>query len=848
MDKMLLVDGYSLMFRAYYATAYGSVMRTSNGIPTNAVFAFSNMLNKAIETIQPKYVLVAFDMGKKNFRHDLFKEYKGTRKEAPQDLVEQFPLVREFLKAYSIPYVEVEGYEADDIIGSMTRKFPNIMYNVLSSDRDLLQLINDNTHVMMIKSGVSELKEMDEESLWEEYSLTPSQIIDFKGLSGDSSDNIPGIEKVGEKTATKWLNEYKTLENVIAHAKDIGGKMGERIIAQQEIAILSKKLATICLNVDIPISLEEIEFKPNPATLINFYEKYEMKSLAKKVDVSSIVHKESDEKVEIQNFEILDSKEKVSFLFDSVLNMFFFAQGNKVYKIDADQFFNNRTYVEWFESTSFLIHDIKKLMQQISHFHLSLSHESDDLMIMHFLVNSLADCSLEGMVNEQGVNVSLHEKVLKEMLPDESELIMARCVLTYSNIYDICLKKLKEYEMEKLYFEIEKPLCFVLYDMEEYGVTVDVDLLKEIAKTTSEKVEELSQQIYALAGKEFNINSPKQLASVLFDDMGLPSGKKRSTSVEVLEELSSLHPIINLILEYRKYQKLLSTYAEGLQKFIKDDGKIHTVYNQCLTQTGRLSSSDPNLQNISVRNEETKAIRAAFVPSNNNCVLMAADYSQVELRMLAHCADAKELKQAFIDNLDIHTLTATKVFHVKEEEVTSLMRRSAKAVNFGIVYGISDFGLAAQIGSSRKEAALFIERYFEAYPHIREYMEGLAEFCKENGYVTTLLNRRRYLPDITSSHYTVREAAKRAAMNAPIQGSAADLIKIAMVNIHNEIKKNKLNSHMILQVHDELIFEVPIDEVDAMSVLIENGMEQAMTLSVPLVAEVKKGKNWLETK
>lgn len=434
------------------------------------------------------------------------------------------------------------------------------------------------------------------------------------------------------------------------------------------------------------------------------------------------------------------------------------------------------------------------------------------------------------------------------MSTEQRKQIFASCVRTYSEIYSDCLEKLKEYEMEPLYEEIEKPLCFVLLDMEQYGISVDAELLKKIAVETSEKVNDLSEQIYALAGKEFNINSPKQLATVLFDEMGLPSGKKRSTSVEVLEELASLHPIIHLILEYRKYQKLLSTYAEGLQKFIQEDGKIHTIYNQCLTQTGRLSSSEPNLQNISVRNEETRGIRAAFIPSDVDSVLMAADYSQVELRMLAHCADATELKQAFIDNVDIHTLTATKVFHVEASEVSSLMRRSAKAVNFGIVYGISDFGLASQIGSSKKEAALFINRYFEAYPHIREYMDGLAAFCKEKGYVVTLLNRRRYLPDINSSHFMVREAAKRAAMNAPIQGSAADLIKIAMVNIAKEMKNKNLKSHMILQVHDELIFEVVNEEQEIMRALIEKGMSEAMSLSVPLVAEVKMGKNWLETK
>lgn len=848
MDKMLLVDGYSLMFRAYYATAYGSVMRTSTGVPTNAVFAFSNMLNKAIETIQPKYVMVAFDMGKKNFRHSMFEAYKGTRKDTPEDLVQQFPLVREFLTAYGIPFVEVEGYEADDIIGSMTRKFPDVMYNVLSSDRDLLQLINDTTHIMMIKSGVSELKEMDKKTLMEEYSLKPLQIIDFKGLSGDASDNIPGVEKVGEKTATKWLNQYETLENVLDHANEIGGKMGERLVAQREIALLSKKLATICLDVNLPITLEELVFAPKYATLLSFYEKYEMKSLANKVNVSSTTDKSNDEKIEILPFNHVLDGSVVSFLYDEEMDQFYFGKDEKIYSISSQDFIANKEYMDWFNATRFVTHDVKNLMHQLDKLSLKLSESCDDLMIMHFLANTLAECSLEAIVNESGKSVSLHEKILKGLSAEERANVMAKCVSCFKTVYDIYYTKLEQDEMLDLYLNLEKPLCYVLYRMEKQGVSVNVDLLKEIAKDTQLKVNEYSEQIYALAGREFNINSPKQLSTILFDEMGLPSGKKRSTSVEVLETLVDIHPIVGLILEYRKYQKLLSTYAEGLQKFILEDGKIHTVYNQCLTQTGRLSSSEPNLQNISVRNEETRAIRAAFVPSDENHVLMAADYSQVELRMLAHCAEATELKQAFIDDVDIHTLTATKVFNVQAEEVTSLMRRSAKAVNFGIVYGISDFGLANQIGSTKKEAGMFIDRYFEAYPHIQEYMEGLAVFCKEHGYVETLLKRRRYLPDINSSHFMVREAAKRAAMNAPIQGSAADLIKIAMVNIDRELREKELKSHMILQVHDELIFEVPLEEVECMESIIEKGMVEAMTLSVPLVAEVKKGKNWLETK
>lgn len=845
MDKVLLVDGYSMIFRAYYATAYANVMRTSNGIATNAIFAFSNMLTKAIDLVQPKYVLVAFDKGKKNFRHELFTEYKGTRKETPEDLVVQFPIAREFLTAAGIPYVEVDGYEADDIIGSATRKYKNVKFDVLSSDRDLLQLINEDTNILLMKSGITELKRMDEAQLWEDFNLKPLQIIDFKGLSGDASDNIPGIEKVGEKTAIKWLNQYQTLENVLEHADDIGGKMGERVKNSKEIALLSKQLATICLDVPLPISLEEIEYKPSNASLVRFYEKYEMKSLAKKVTVADETELVNQNIESIEVLSVCDSV--VPMYYDSTYSKCVYVYVDNVCKVmNEDNIENNRDY---FTKQKFITHDLKEQCHRFDKHGIELSKESFDLKIEQFLVDPAQSNDLSNMISmHESIEVSLQDKVMKEANTDDIKQKYANILGYFSNIHNDLLNKINTYEMNDLYRLIEIPLTFVLFEMEKVGVKVEVSVLEEIAVKTRDIVEGLSSQIYFMAGKEFNINSPKQLGTVLFDEMGLPSGKKKSTSVDVLEGLRDAHPIIDLILDYRKYQKLLSTYAEGLQKFIQEDGKIHTLYNQCLTQTGRLSSSDPNLQNISIRNEETREIRKAFVPTNNDYILMSADYSQVELRMLAHSANCDGLRQAFIENEDVHTTTAMKVFNVSRENVTSLMRRQAKAVNFGIVYGISDFGLASQLNVTRKTAQEFIDKYFEAYPEISVYMDDVVKFCQENGYVKTMLNRRRYIPEINDKHYMIRESAKRAAMNAPIQGSAADLIKIAMIHVADELKKRNLQSRIILQVHDELILEVLHSEVEEVSKILQTGMEQAMELSLPLVAEVCTGNNWLETK
>ena len=847
MEKILLVDGYSLMFRAYYATAYGKMMTTSTNIPTNAIFAFSNMLTKVIEQIQPDKILVAFDSGKKNFRHELFEEYKGTRKEAPSELVIQFPIVREFLTAYGIPWLEVSGYEADDIIGSLSRRFADAYVDILSSDRDLLQLINERVNVLITKNGVTELKRMDLAALQEDYQLTPTQIIDLKGLMGDTSDNIPGIPKVGEKTAIKWLSKYHTLEAVLEHAQEIGGKMADAIVTYQDQARLSKKLATICLDIQVDITFEECQYQRNSFGLKQFYEKYEMRSLINRLDFD-LPKTEEQEAIQILPLQPAALTGPCGLHYLPDFDVFLLSDCKEVYRLSLQELKQDSELTEWFQAQQWIIHHVKETLHLLKADAVLLSRECRDLHLASFLLDSNESTDLTSILHKQGIEVNLLDKTLFSKDMEEQLQLYGRAVKAFPSIMKQFQEKLVQDQLDVLYDTLELPLCYVLYDMEVQGIAVDQPILMEIAQKTKEKYESLADEIYLLVGHPFNLNSPKQMAEVLFDELGLPANKKRSTAVDILEKLQDSHIIINLILEYRKYSKLYSTYAEGLQKYIQLDGKIHTNYHQALAQTGRLSSKDPNLQNISVRNEETKEIRKAFVASSEQHILLSADYSQVELRMLAHMSESKELIQVFKDKGDIHTSTAMKIFHVEADQVTSLMRRQAKAINFGIVYGISDFGLAQQTGITRKEAQEFIERYFAAFPDIQPFMHRIVEDGEQNGYVKTILQRRRYIRELQDKNHAVREAGRRAAMNAPIQGSAADLIKLAMIHIDNMMKEQQVASKMILQVHDELIFDVVLEEVELMRQIVTKGMEEAMQLKVPLTVEVHTGKNWLEAK
>ncbi len=873
MKRMLLIDGNSMLFRAYYATAYGRVMRTSNGLATNAVYGFNMMIDKAIQLVEPDAILVAFDAGKQTFRHELYADYKGGRRETPEDLKVQFPIVRELIDSMGIRYYEEPGMEADDIIGSTARKYNDTYHiNILTSDHDMLQLIDTNTSVWLMKKGLTEIEEMSVESLKEQMGIAPLQIIDLKGLMGDASDNIPGIAGIGEKTALKLLAEYGSVENLLDHTEELKGKLKEKVEAGHDSAILSKRLATIATDMDIHMSDADMQRHYEPKKLYDFYKKYEMKSLMNKVDLNEDASAPVDsfekaaetegayETVTEVPAELLSSDVALYADYDfddaAAANLYGFAlskDGKTVY-IALDDALAQAAFVSWLkEENHKIVYDAKWIYHLLDKKNLTVSKDTEDVKIMAFLIDNYVN-DFDKFKEKYEWNLlkkkeEIYGKVNKPLEAEKDAQAAYSCTLANKilTIYPRLKEELAELEMTQLYEEIERPLIEVLYDMEKAGISVNETLLNEIAEKTLEKIEDLKSNIYFYAMKEFNINSTQQLAQVLFDDLGLPANKKRSTAVDVLERLRGKHPIIDELIEYRKYSKLYSTYAEGLKKYIQEDGKIHTTFDQCGTQTGRLSSNDPNLQNISVRTEEGREIRKAFVPEENS-VLVSCDYSQVELRMLAHMAKEPALIEAFNEGMDIHTKTAMDIFHVAKDDVTSLMRRQAKAINFGIVYGMSGFGLAEQIGVSNAEANAFIDKYFASYPKIQSFMDETVEHARENGYVTTLYHRRRYIPELNDKNYMIREFGKRAAMNAPIQGSAADLIKIAMIRIYRRLLKENYQSRIILQIHDEVLLNVPKDELEAVSALIEEEMSNAMHLSVPLVSNLVFGETWYEAK
>ncbi len=868
--KLMLIDGNSMLFRAYYATAYGMRMSTSSGIPTNAVFGFANMILKAIDTVNPDALLVAFDAGKHTFRHDLYAEYKGGRKPAPDDLVPQFGLARDFLDSLHIKWVEMPDIEADDLIGTMSKHSEGFMTYILTSDHDMLQLVDDETSVLLMKKGLTDLDMMDHQAIVEQMGIEPLQVIDMKGLMGDKSDNIPGIPGIGEKTAVKLLQEYGSVENVLAHEADLKGALQKKVSAGKESAILSKTLATIQRDVQLDLHAEDCAFIPDYASCVKFLETLEMRALSRRF-AERIPQKENAEKQEEVPFayytcekvpEALLQKEMAIYLDetkDSFLTAsargFGLCDGSSSYYISIENAKADSSFLAYLASQEphKTGYDVKRNLHILQREGIKAVFH-DDAMIMASLADSTLTSNDKIMERFELTTDDTYEAIYGKpnkpvMVIDEEKqkIFNGQQALNIWKLKELAGEKILAYGMEDLYRNIEMPLTEILLNMEKEGIRCDIGVLDKIAKETFEKITAEQNVIYELSGREFNINSPKQLGEVLYDELGLPSGKNRSTSADKLEKLKGIDPIIDHILSYRKWMKLYSTYAEGLKKYIQKDGRIHTIYNQAATQTGRLSSSEPNLQNISVRDEDGKEIRKAFLP-DDGCVLISSDYHQIELRMLAHMAEEDSLIEAFNSDIDIHTKTAMDVFGKKENEITPEDRRKAKTVNFGIVYGISDFGLAEQLGVSRKEAHDFIETYYQAYPKIRTYMQSLIDFCKEKGYVETLCHRRREIPEIKDKNHMVREFGKRAAMNAPIQGSAADLIKIAMIHIDKAMKEANVSSKMILQVHDELIFNVPENEVEQMKEIIEKGMANAMELKVPLTAECAIGKDWYEAK
>lgn len=867
MEELILIDGNSLLFKAFYATSYtGNYMVNRNGIPTNGVYGFARMVEKIIST-NPKYVIVAFDYGKKTFRNELLDTYKATRKETPQELVPQFALAREYLTAHNITWYEVEGYEGDDIIGTLVDfgEKNNLKVSVYTGDKDANQLISPQTTIYRTVKGVTELDIYNEQTLLDKYGLKPDQFRDFLGLMGDSSDNIPGIKGVGEKTALKLLHQYGTIEGLQEHQDEIKGKMGEKIRAGMEDALMSKKVATILRDIPIDVDLEKATYQGyDYETLKSFYEKYDMNSLIKSMTTEAAPKKELKLEIVDHMPEITKDSAVYPSIYDtnyhrSIILGYGIYNDEQAYFISYENALKDESFLAYLkdENKKKYGYDIKSAVIGSRWNGIEINGYTFDL--------SLASYVLEPAIKEELKYVCTHfdyegvqydEEVFgkgaKKHIP-EDDILASHIVSKAKAIYelkDVVTKELKDKNQYELYENIELPVTRILGEMEFAGTEIDLDVLKEMDTAFDETIEKLANDIYRISGTTFNISSPKQLGQVLFEDLGLKGGKKTktgySTSQDVLEKIIDAHPVVPLVLEYRMLTKLSSTYLKGLQEQVFPDNKIHTIYKQTLTHTGRLSSVDPNLQNIPVRSEEGKLIRKAFV--SHNGYLVSFDYSQIELRILANMAHVTNLIDAFNQGKDIHRHTAALVFGVKDEEVTPQMRSQAKAVNFGIIYGMSEFRLSKDIGMSISEARDFINKYFETYPEVKTYMDEVVETCKKQGYVSTLLNRKRYIPTINDKNFMVRQQAQRYAMNTPIQGTGADILKLAMIEVDKALKEKNLKSQMILQVHDELIFDVFEDELEEVMSLVKEKMENCIKMDVPLIVEGNYAKNWCELK
>jgi DNA polymerase I len=887
MDKWILIDGNSIANRAFYAMP---PLTNASGLHTNAVFGFTTMLLKLLEEEKPTHMLVAFDAGKVTFRHEGYGDYKGGRQKTPPELSEQFPLIKELLKSFGISQFELSGYEADDIIGTLTRiaDEQGAEALVVSGDKDMLQLASDQVTVAITRKGVSEVERYSPAEIQEKYGLVPLQIIDLKGLMGDTSDNIPGIPGVGEKTALKLLHEYGSVEQVLEHSGDLKGKMKEKVEQHKDEAIMSKKLATIFREVPLEQSVEEMKYNGyEKPVLAEAFRKLEFKSLLERLDLTGEAVEGAAQAADLVVVSVIAGDEAAVASLSSALpnaeSFYCEVIGDNPHqsetvaiavsspeaihvvplaeaKADALAFFR-----EWLASaeapkTGF---DMHRVELSLAWHDMPISGIAFDVQLAAYLLDPTSTESaqtISGLCGKYGLpgvasDEAVYGKGAKFKLP-ETEALHAFIAAKADAVRRLADKQRSELErsgMYKLYYDLEQPLSRVLAVMELQGVKADAAVIEQLGAELEGRVLELRDKIYELAGMEFNIGSPKQLGEVLFEKLGLPVKKKTktgySTDADVLEELAPYHDIIPSILMYRQLSKLQSTYVEGLLKEIRPNtGHIHTFYRQTIAATGRLSSQYPNLQNIPIRLEEGRKIRKAFVPSEPGWYMLAADYSQIELRVLAHISGDQGLKEAFLNDMDIHTKTASDVFGVRPEDVDSNMRRQAKAVNFGIVYGISDFGLSNNLGITRKEAALFIEQYFAAFQGVRKYMDDIVMQARRDGYVTTLLERRRYLPEIKASNFNLRSFAERTAMNTPIQGTAADIIKLAMVKMDQELRARGLKSRMLLQVHDELVFEVPEDELEIMKKLVPEVMESAIELDVPLKADVSYGHNWYEAK
>ena len=863
MKKIILVDGNNLLFRSFYATAYqGVIMKNSKGFPTNALYGFINMMNKIVKEEQPNYILVAFDKGK-TFRHDKYEVYKAGRAEVPDELKQQFPKAKEVLNAMGIKYFEIDNYEADDIIGTLAKKVEeqdDFIGTIISSDKDLLQLISDEVVVKLLKQNDHIM--MTKEEFKKTYQTDPIHMIDLKALMGDSSDNIPGVKGIGEKTAISLLEKYGSLDGVYENLESISGKTKEKLETDKENAYMSYDLATIYRDVPLDFTLDDCKYEGvNEKEYKKELEELEFYSLLKKIDFKE-EKKEEEKKLEIEELSKMKS-DKFSFYLETrgsiyskstILGIGLY-DGEKGYFIKTNEI---EKYKDLFSSEKEkYTYDLKKSLVVLNNL-VSIKNVSYDAMIATYLLDYVVKDDISFVARSFDYSIPDYEELYgtdKRPKEIEEEKLKEVCCKKARFIYetkDEILEKLEKEEEIDLFNNIEMPLTWVLADMENTGIRVDKDYLKQVELELKGQMEEVEKEIYKLAGEEFNIMSPSQLAKVLFEDLQIHYPKKikdekYSTSKDILDKIIHLHPIVPKVLEYRTLAKLYTNYAVGLQEEIREDGKIHTIFTQTLTRTGRLSSIEPNLQNIPARSDYSKLIRKAFVPEENS-YLLSSDYSQVELRIFAHMSKEKNLIQAFVDGKDIHTKTASDIFHVKEEDVTKDMRRNAKAVNFGILYGISGFGLSEDLGIDIKEAKGFIDNYLETYPGIMDYMEEEKNKAYKYGYVKTLMNRKRVIEELNNKNYMIRSSGERIALNTPIQGTAADILKKAMVEIYQEFNNRKLKSKMLIQVHDELVFNVQKEELEEVKDIVRNIMENTFQLDVPLKVDIEYGDNWYEAK
>lgn len=877
MKKILLIDGSSLIFRAFYAIRN---LSTREGVPTGAVYGFINMYNAAMEKINPDYVLVAFDKSGPTIRTKEYKEYKGTRQKTPDELLTQFGMVKDLLDSYNVKHLALDDYEADDIIGTLSNEASKrgIKSYMLTGDRDYFQLVSENANVLYTKKGISTLEIYDLDKVKEKYDVTPEKLIEIKGLMGDASDNIPGVPGVGEKTAIKLIKEYGDIETIYENIENISGKaLSQKLIENKAQAFMSRKLGKIFTDIDLDIDIEDLIVKePNRQEL---YEKYKILEFGKLTQEFSPNTEEAfDFKPQIVGINrmadiyqyIINEKKMIfdiicegDYLTENPRYLAIKGKNNQIMLVDLNNDkepflskFKDLFVDENIEKVGF---DIKKMIVLLNKLDVKLGENYQDLMIISYLINPKGDYSLKDIAfSELEKDIKSLDEYLgkgksKKTLDNLEKVLIEEYVsnnlFVIENSLELLLKKLDELNMMDLLNDIELPLVNVLASMEMKGIETHHEEFEKIDKEISKRLEDTTDKIYELAGEKFNINSPKQLGEILFDKLGLPVIKKTktgySTNADVLSKLRNEHEIISLIEEYRQLAKLKSTYIDGLINYISGDGRIHAKFNQTIAATGRLSSTEPNLQNIPIKTQEGRLIRKAFFAGEGK-KLISADYSQIELRVLAALTKDKNMLDAFKNNIDIHTKTASEVFNVELDEVTKLQRSEAKAVNFGIVYGISDYGLSEDLNISRKKAKEYIDEYLNSYPNINKYMKDIVIKAKEDGYVETMFHRRRYITELNSSNFNVRSFGERIALNTPIQGTAADIIKIAMINVYNRLEKEKLKSRLILQIHDELIIEAIEDELEIVENLLKEEMENAVDIGVKLMVEVEKGDTWYE--